>query len=134
MAIEDAYAVPACLSKYAKEPMAVLGRYQDIRRDCTAAVVRKAHENGKQAFSLELTDEDATAIFVARGWLKHRPGHARIGSDKEGYRTQLVGAVLAQTQRPYTTTDLNRRIEGQSAPPTACKLLFFCHRITSLIR
>jgi 2-polyprenyl-6-methoxyphenol hydroxylase-like FAD-dependent oxidoreductase len=52
MAIEDAYAVAACLSRYVKEPMAVLGRYQDVRFDCTAAVVRKAHENGKQAFSL----------------------------------------------------------------------------------
>jgi len=72
MAIEDAYVVAACLSKYAKEPMAALGRYQDIRRDRTAAVVRKAHENRRQAFSPELADEDAVAISVAREWQQVR--------------------------------------------------------------
>jgi hypothetical protein len=45
MAIEDAYVVAACLSKYANEPLAAFERYQDVRRDRTAAVVRKAHEN-----------------------------------------------------------------------------------------
>ena len=54
MAIEDAYVVAACLSKYAKEPMVALPRYEDIRRDRTAAIVRKAHENRKQASALSL--------------------------------------------------------------------------------
>jgi len=72
MAIEDAYVVAACLSKYAKEPMAALVCYQDIRRDRTAAVVRKAHENRRQAFSPELADEDAVAISVAREWQQVR--------------------------------------------------------------
>ena len=72
MAIEDAYVVAACLSKYAKEPMVALDRYEDIRRDRTAAVVRKAHENRKQAFSPELADEDAVAISVAREWQQVR--------------------------------------------------------------
>ena len=33
MVIEDAYVVAACLSKYAKEPLVALDRYQAIRRD-----------------------------------------------------------------------------------------------------
>jgi salicylate hydroxylase len=68
MAIEDAYVIAACLAKYAKEPIGALVRYEDIRRDRTAAVVRKAHENRRQAFSPELADEDAIAISVAREW------------------------------------------------------------------
>jgi len=72
MAIEDAYVVAACLSKYANEPMAALDRYQDIRRERTAAVVRKAHENRRQAFSPSLADEDAVAIAVAREWQQER--------------------------------------------------------------
>lgn len=72
MAIEDAYVIAACLSKYAKEPMDALARYQDIRRDRTAAVVRKAHENRRQAFSPTLADEDAVAISVAREWQQAR--------------------------------------------------------------
>ncbi len=68
MAIEDAYVVAACLAKYAKEPIGAFVRYQDIRRDRTAAVVHKAHENRRQAFSPELADEDAIAISVAREW------------------------------------------------------------------
>ena len=62
MAIEDAYVVAACVAKYADEPTTALARYQDIRRDRTAAVVRKAHENRRQAFSPALADEDAVAI------------------------------------------------------------------------
>jgi salicylate hydroxylase len=72
MAIEDAYVVAACISKYAKEPVAALVRYQDIRRDRTAAVVSKAHENRRQAFSPALADEDAVAISVAREWQQQR--------------------------------------------------------------
>ncbi len=72
MAIEDAYVAAACLSKYANEPMAALLRYQNIRRDRTAAVVRKAHENRRQAFSPALADEDAVAISVAREWQQER--------------------------------------------------------------
>jgi len=72
MAIEDAYVVAACLAKYGKEPLLALDRYQAIRRDRTAAVVRKAHENRRQAFSPELADEDAVAISVAREWQQVR--------------------------------------------------------------
>jgi salicylate hydroxylase len=72
MAIEDAYVVAACLAKYAEQPTAALLRYQDIRRDRTAAVVRKAHENRRQAFSPALADDEAVAISVAREWQQVR--------------------------------------------------------------
>jgi salicylate hydroxylase len=68
MAIEDAYVVAACVAKYARDPIGALTRYQDIRRDRTAAVVRKAHENRRQAFSPELADENAIAVSVACEW------------------------------------------------------------------
>lgn len=72
MAIEDAYIVSACLQKYFAEPSAALVRYEDIRRDRTAAVVRKAQENRKLAFSPELAEEGAVAASVARDWRQVR--------------------------------------------------------------
>ncbi len=72
MAIEDAYVVAACISKYNTDPMLALARYQDIRRNRTAAVVRKAHENRRSALSPALADEDAIAISVAQEWQQER--------------------------------------------------------------
>jgi salicylate hydroxylase len=72
MAIEDAYVVAACVDKYFHEPMTALTRYEDLRRERTAAVVRKAHENRAQVFSPELADEGAVAISVARDWQRVR--------------------------------------------------------------
>jgi salicylate hydroxylase len=72
MAIEDAYVVSACVQKYFDEPMTALARYQDIRQERTAAVVRKAHENRRQIFSPALADEGAVAISVAREWQQVR--------------------------------------------------------------
>ena len=45
MAIEDGYVIAACLAKYFDDPATALARYEEIRRERTAAVVRKAHEN-----------------------------------------------------------------------------------------
>jgi salicylate hydroxylase len=72
MAIEDSYVVAACLAKYFGDPAAALARYEDIRRERTAAVVRKAHENRRQAFSPALADEAAVAEQVARDWQQVR--------------------------------------------------------------
>src|SRR5215467_5826391 len=70
MAIEDAYVVAACLKKYFGEPARALARYEAIRRDRTAAVVRKAHENRKQAFSPKLAE--GVAAEVTRDWQQVR--------------------------------------------------------------
>ena len=72
MAIEDAYVVAACLAKYFDDPAMAFARYEDIRRERTAAVVRKSHENRRQAFSPALADEQEVAMSVARDWQQVR--------------------------------------------------------------
>jgi salicylate hydroxylase len=72
MAIEDAYVVAACLDKYFSDPASAFARYEGIRRERTAAVVRKSHENRKQAFSPALADENEVAASVAREWQQVR--------------------------------------------------------------
>ena len=72
MAIEDGYIVAACLAKYFTDPAAVFARYEDIRRERTAAVVRKSHENRRSAFSPALADPKAVAVEVAREWQQER--------------------------------------------------------------
>jgi salicylate hydroxylase len=72
MAIEDAYVLAACLKKYFGDPAIAFSRYEDIRRDRTAMVVRKSHENRRQAFSPALANEDEVAASVAREWQQVR--------------------------------------------------------------
>jgi salicylate hydroxylase len=72
MAIEDGFVLAACLNKHFGDPPRALARYEDIRRERTATVVRKSHENRKQAFSPELADKDAVAVQVARDWQQVR--------------------------------------------------------------
>jgi salicylate hydroxylase len=72
MAIEDGYILAACLAKYFDDPATALGRYEEIRRERTATVVRKAHENRRSAFSPALADESAVAVEVAREWQQER--------------------------------------------------------------
>jgi salicylate hydroxylase len=68
MAIEDAYVVAACLKKYFDAPDTALARYEDIRRERTAAVVRKSHANRRQAFNPALADQDEAVVSVAEEW------------------------------------------------------------------
>jgi salicylate hydroxylase len=72
MAIEDGYIIAACLKKYFTDPATAFARYEDIRRERTAAVVRKANENRKSAFSPALADKAAVAREVAREWQQER--------------------------------------------------------------
>jgi salicylate hydroxylase len=72
MAIEDAWVLAACLEAYFAAPAKALGRYEEIRRERTAAVVRRSHENRRQAFSPALADEGAVAEQVAREWQRVR--------------------------------------------------------------
>ena len=72
MSIEDAYIVAACVAKYANDPGLAFERYEDIRRERTTAVVRKAHENRRHAFSPALADQEAVAVAVAREWQQER--------------------------------------------------------------
>ena len=68
MAIEDAYVVAACLDKYFDRPQTAFARYEEIRRERTAAVVRKSHENRKQAFNPALANQDEAVVSVAEEW------------------------------------------------------------------
>ena len=72
MAIEDAYVLAACLEKYWSDPAVAFARYEEIRRERTAAVVRKAHENRRHAFSPALADQTQVAATVARDWQQAR--------------------------------------------------------------
>jgi salicylate hydroxylase len=68
MAIEDAYIVAACLQTYA-DNVAVAGRrYEDIRKERTSAVVRKSHENRKQALNPALANQDEAVVSTAEEW------------------------------------------------------------------
>jgi salicylate hydroxylase len=77
MAIEDAYVIAACLAKHLSDPARAFARYEDIRKDRTAIVVRKSHENRKQAFSPELANKNEVAAAVARDWQQLRV-HERL--------------------------------------------------------
>src|SRR5262245_4770275 len=68
MAIEDGYVVAACLKKYFADPATAFARYEDIRRERTAEVVRKSHENRKRAFNPALADKDVVGVSVAQDW------------------------------------------------------------------
>jgi salicylate hydroxylase len=72
MAIEDAYIVAACIEKHFDDPANAFERYEEIRRDRTANVVRRAQENRAMAFEPRLADEDVVAEVVAMDWMKVR--------------------------------------------------------------
>jgi len=72
MAIEDGYVLAACLAKYGDEPEDAFARYEALRRERTATVVRKSHEMRGQAFSPALADPNADAAAIARDWQQAR--------------------------------------------------------------
>ena len=72
MAVEDGYVLAACLAKYFGDPERAFARYEDIRRERTAAVVRKSNENVRSAFSPALADQSQVAVEVAREWQQER--------------------------------------------------------------
>jgi salicylate hydroxylase len=72
MSMEDGYVVAACLEKYFHDPAVAFARYEDIRKERTSMVVRKAQENRAMAFEPRLADKDAIADVVARDWLQVR--------------------------------------------------------------
>jgi salicylate hydroxylase len=72
MAIEDGYVLAACLDKYFTAPELALARYEAIRRERTAMVVRKASENKASAFAPALADKERVAEEVAREWQQVR--------------------------------------------------------------
>jgi salicylate hydroxylase len=72
MAVEDGYVVAACLAKYGEEPERAFQRYEEIRRERTASVVNKSHENRRSVFSPALADPNRVGVEVAREWQQDR--------------------------------------------------------------
>ena len=73
MSIEDGYVVAACLEKYFGDASVAFLRYEEIRRERTATVVRKSHENRRSAFSPALAvNSSAVATEVVREWQQER--------------------------------------------------------------
>ena len=72
MAMEDGYVLAACIAKYGHNPEAAFARYEDIRKDRTAMVVRKAAENRAMAFAPELAERGAVTDAIMRHWLQER--------------------------------------------------------------
>jgi len=73
MAIEDGFVLGSCLAKHFDDPATAFARYEDARRDRTATVVRKAHENRRSVFSPALAaGTGAVAVEVAREWQQER--------------------------------------------------------------
>jgi len=68
----DGYVVAACLDRYFGEPGVAFARYEEIRRERTSMVVRKASENKASAFAPSLADKDRIAEEVAREWQQVR--------------------------------------------------------------
>ena len=72
MAIEDGYVIAGCLAQHFHDPQKAFSRYEEIRRDRTASVVRRAQENRAMAFEPRLADEQAVADAIARDWMDIR--------------------------------------------------------------
>jgi salicylate hydroxylase len=71
MAIEDAYIIAACLKRYIC-PSSAFARYEALRRERTATIVQKSHENRREIFSPSLKNEDGVSISVEREWRQVR--------------------------------------------------------------
>jgi salicylate hydroxylase len=68
MAIEDAYVLAGCLKKYAGDHATALAKYENARRDRTAAVVRASAETRNRAFNPALADAEGVTAYLAREW------------------------------------------------------------------
>jgi len=72
MAMEDGYVLAACIAKYGDAPDTAFARYEEIRQERTATVVRKAAENRAMAFAPELAQQGAVTDAIMRHWLQER--------------------------------------------------------------
>ena len=68
MALEDGYVLAGCLKKYAGDHATALAKYENARRDRTAAVVRASAETRNRAFNHALADAEGVVAYLAREW------------------------------------------------------------------
>jgi len=72
MAIEDGYVLARCLDELTGDIEQALTRYQDLRTERTARVVRGSAENAKRFHNPELAHAAGAAAYVDREWSEER--------------------------------------------------------------
>lgn len=72
MAIEDGYILARCLEELSGDVNQALVRYQDMRTERTARVVRGSAENAKRFHNPELAHAAGAASYVDREWNEDR--------------------------------------------------------------
>lgn len=72
MAIEDGYILARSLDAHRDDPLLALQRYEDVRKERTARVVRGSAENAKRFHNPELAHAAGAAAYVEREWSEDR--------------------------------------------------------------
>lgn len=72
MAIEDALVLARCLAANAAAPQRALRRYEELRMDRTARIVRGANEAGKRFHNPALAEAAGAQAYVDREWSEER--------------------------------------------------------------
>jgi hypothetical protein len=101
MSIEDGYILAACLDKCIETPATAFSRYEDIRKDRTATLVRKASENKESVFAPNLANKELIAEEVAER------RHIRLRERMDGSTTTAPQPlpsepVVSRRRRPCT--------------------------------
>jgi salicylate hydroxylase len=68
MAIEDAYVLARCLESYSAKPETALLRYESLRQDRTAKIVRGSADNARRFHNPALSDPRQAQNYVDREW------------------------------------------------------------------
>lgn len=72
MAIEDGYLIARCLAQYQGDLPRALARYEDLRQERTARVVRGSAANTQRFHNPELARAEGAAAYVDREWSEER--------------------------------------------------------------
>lgn len=72
MAIEDGVVLARCLACGTEDPADALARYERLRRDRTARIVRASADNAKRFHNPALVNEQGAAEYVEREWTEQK--------------------------------------------------------------
>jgi salicylate hydroxylase len=72
MALEDAYVLAACLKRFSGDHVKAFARYEEVRRDRTAAVMRRSAQTRLLANDKVFGNPEEVAAYVAREWQQDR--------------------------------------------------------------